>query len=153
MRGYVDADWAEDVESRKSTTGYVFKLNGGAISWSSRRQQLVTLSSTEAEYVAAVEAGKEVLYTRILLSSIGFACRGSTAVFEDNKSTIKLAEGSGAHLRTKHIGVRWHALRDWVSNGELALEYIPTGEQQADILTKGLARVKFQQLRDLLMTA
>ena len=104
--------------------------------------------------MAAVEAGKEVLYTRSLLSSIGFACRGSTTVFEDNKSTIKLAEGSGAHLRTKHKGVRWHALRDWVvSNGDLALEYIPTGEQQADILTKGLARVKFQQLRDLLMTA
>ena len=124
----------------------------GAISWSSRRQQLVTLSSTEAEYVAAVEAGKEILYARSLLSSLGFACRGSTTVFEDNKSTIKLAEGSGAHLKTKHIGVRWHALRDSVSNGDLTLEYIPTGEQQADILTKAVPRVKFQQLRDLLMT-
>ena len=152
LEGFVDADWAEDVESRRSTTGYVFKLNGGAISWSSRRQQLVTLSSTEAEYVAAVEAGKEVLHMRSLLSSMGFGCRGSTTVFEDNKSTIKLSEGSGCHSRTKHIGVRWHALRDWIKNGDLRLEYIPTGEQQADILTKGLGRVKFQELRNVLMS-
>ena len=152
LTGYVDADWAEDVESRRSTTGYAFKLNGGAISWCSRRQQLVTLSSTEAEYVAAAEAGKEVLHLRSLLSSIGLGCRGSTVVFEDNKSTIKLSEGSGAHCRTKHIGVRWHALRDWVRNGELSLEYIPTGLQQADILTKAVGRVKFQELRGLLMS-
>ena len=83
---------------------------------------------------------------------MGLECRGSTTVFEDNKSTIKLSEGSGAHCRTKHIGVRWHALRDWVSNGDLSLEYIPTGQQQADILTKAVGRVKFQELRGLLMS-
>ena len=136
LEGYVDADWAEDVESRRSTTGYVFEMNGGAVSWSSRRQQLVTLSSTEEEYVAAVEAGKEVLHMRNLLSSMGFGCRGSTTVFEDNKSAIKLSEGSGCHSRTKHIEVRWHALRDWVKNGDLSPQYIPTGEQQPTFLLR-----------------
>ena len=110
------------------------------------------MSSTEADYVAAVEAGKEVLHMRNLLSSIGFGCRGSTTVFEDNKSTVKLSEGSGCHSRIKHIGVWWHALRDWIRNGDLSLEYIPTGVQQADILTKGLGRVKFQELRSVLMS-
>ena len=118
----------------------------------SRGTQLVELSSTEVEYVAAVEAGKEVLHLRSLLASMGFGCRGSTIVLEDNKSAIKLSEGSGSHSRTKHIGVRWHALRDWVANGELSLQYIPTGEQQADLLTKGLGRVKFQELRGLLLS-
>ena len=152
MEGFVDADWAEDVANRKSTTGYVFKLNGGAVSWGSRRQQLVTFSSTEAEYVAAGEAGKEALHLRSLLSSMGFACRGSTTIFEDNKSTIKLSEGPGSHCRRKHIAARWHAIRDWVSSGEMFLKYIPTGEQQADMLSKPLARDKFQELRSLLMS-
>ncbi len=81
---------------------------------------------------------------RSLLSSMGFGCRGSTTVFEDNKSTIKLSEGSGCHSRTKHIGVRWHALRDWIRNGDLSLEYIPKGEQQAELLGGGHLEMAFQ---------
>ena len=122
------------------------------MSWGSKRQQLVTFSSTEAEYAAAAEAGKEALHLRSLLSSMGLACRESTTIFEDNKSAIKLSEGPGSHCRTKHIAVRWHAIWDWVSSGEMFLKYIPTGEQHADILTKPLARVKFQELRSLLMS-
>ena len=104
------------------------------------------------EYVAAVEAGKEVLHFEEFASIYSLGCRGSTTVFEDNKSAIKLSEGSGSHSRTKHIGVRWHALRDWIANGDLSLQYIPTGEQQADLMTKGLGRVKFQELRSLLLS-
>ena len=104
------------------------------------------------EYVAAVEAGKEVLHFEESAFTYSLGCRGSTIVLEDNKFAIKLSKGSGSHTRTKHIGVRWHALRDWVAKGELSLQYIPTGEQQADLLTKGLGRVKFQELRGLLLS-
>ena len=104
------------------------------------------------EYVAAVEAGKEVLHFEEFAFIYSLGCRGSTTVFEDNKFAIKLSKGSGSRSRTKHIGVRWHALRVWAANGELSLQYIPTGEQQADLLTEGLGILKFQELRGLLLS-
>jgi len=107
---------------------------------------------TEAEYVALGEAGKEALYLRELLESIGFGCRGSTILFQDNKSTIKLTEGSGAHCRTKRISVRWRGIREWIHEGKLTLKYVQTSEQVADTLTKGLSKQKFQHLRNMLIT-
>ena len=150
--GFADADWGEDEGDRKSTTGYVFKMNSGAISWSSRKQQLVTWSTAEAEYVAVGEAAREAVYLRHLFGSMGFGSEESTVIREDNKSTIKISEGSGSHRRTKHIDIRWHAIRDWVREGVLSLKYIPTEQQPADILTKGVSKVKFEMLRELLMS-
>ena len=89
---------------------------------------------------------------RNLPSSMVLGAGGAPQFLRTNKFAIKLSKGSGSRSRTKHIGVRWHALRVWAANGELSLQYIPTGEQQADLLTEGLGIVKFQELRGLLLS-
>ena len=142
LHGYADADWASDTSDRKSTSGYVFLLAGGAVSWSSKKQSSVALSSTEAEYIAGAHAAKEVVWLRRLLSELGLTSDNSTTLLMDNQSAMTIARNPEFHDRTKHIEVRYHFLRVKVENGELELEYVPTGEQVADILTKGLGREK-----------
>ncbi|XP_033230350.1 secreted RxLR effector protein 161-like [Belonocnema kinseyi] len=111
LRGYSDADYAGDVVMRRSTTGYVFMLAGGPITWSSQRQKLVTLSTTETEYFAAATATKEAVWLRKLLDDIGFQAAGASALFVDNQSAIKLIKNPEFHKRTKHIDVRYHFIR------------------------------------------
>jgi hypothetical protein len=142
LHGYVDADWASDINDRKSTSGYVFTLAGGAVSWSSKKQSSVALSSTEAEYIAGAHAAKEVVWLRRLLSELGAGTNDPTIVHMDNQSAMTIARNPEFHDRTKHIEVRYHFLRQKVESEELELEYIPTGEQIADVLTKGLCREK-----------
>lgn len=106
-------------------------------------------SSTVAEEAAAGEARKQGLYLRKRLKSVGFGCNGSAISSEDNKSTTTLSEGSGA--LDKHISVRWHGIRQWISEGKLTLKYVQKGEHLSDILTKGLSRKEFQNLRNTLV--
>jgi hypothetical protein len=112
--GYSDADWAGDTDTRRSTTGYCFTLGGGAITWRSRRQPTVALSSTEAEYMAATEATTEAVWLRGFLYDLGFGPTSATTIYEDNQATIKLSENDVNHARTKHIDVRYHYLRECV---------------------------------------
>jgi hypothetical protein len=143
LTGYADADWANDLGDRKSTSGYVFKLAGGAISWSSKKQPSVALSSTEAEYIAGAHAAKEIVWLQRLFGEVGLPDDGPTTLYMDDQSAIAIAKNPQFHDRTKHIEVRHHFIRDKVEQEELELEYIPTGEQVADVMTKALNREKY----------
>lgn len=148
--GYTDADWASDVNDRRSVSGYVFLLSNAAISWQSKKQTSVAQSSTEAEYVALASATKEALWLRTFLSEIygtTFDASGDsgTLLLIDNQSAMSLAKNSTFHDRTKHITVCHHFIRDEIEEQRIRVEYVPTGDQVADVLTKALAREKHER--------
>jgi len=147
LTGYCDSDWGGDHDSRKSTSGYCFTLAGGPVSWSSRQQQTIALSSTEAEYLAAGDAVKEAKWLRQLMSDLGCCQDKPTIVHSDNQGAILLAKNPGHHKRTKHIDVRHHFIRQEVESGTIALNYIPTTEQPSDMLTKSLVGPKLASCR------
>lgn len=141
LYGYVDADHGGDVCDRKSYSGYAFILAGGAISWESRKQKTVALSSAEAEYVALSEACREAVFLRRVYTELS----GKTLIVKllsDSQSAIKITQNPVMHQRTKHIDVRHHFVRDMVCSGDVCLEYLSTQDMMADILTKGLCREK-----------
>jgi hypothetical protein len=141
--GYVDADWASDINDRRSITGYVFVLANGAVSWSSKKQTSVALSSTEAEYMAASAATKEAIWIWTLIRELNMIPSPKpTLLLLDNQSAMSLAKNSVFHDRTKHISIRHHFIREQLEMGEVAVDYISTNAQVADILTKGLTREK-----------
>ena len=144
---YSNADWAGDVGDRKSTSGYVFSIAGGPVSWRSRKQDTVALSTAEAEYVALSSAAQECVWMRRLSAELGNPLRASTIVKEDNQSCIAMAKNPQYHERAKHIDIRHHFVRELVGDDTIKLEYCPTNEMVADILTKGLARERFFYLR------
>lgn len=143
LHGYVDADWASCSVDRRSYTGYSFILSGCVISYESRKQRTVALSSTEAEYMALSEACKEAIYLRHLMNEIGVLdSKTPTCVFSDNQSSIKLTANPLFHKRTKHIDVRHHFIRECVVNNKVKVEYVSTSDMPADILTKSLCTRK-----------
>ncbi|CCO30980.1 Retrovirus-related Pol polyprotein from transposon TNT 1-94 Includes: RecName: Full=Protease [Rhizoctonia solani AG-1 IB] len=141
--GFVDADYAGDPNTSRSTSGWIFKMTGGSIAWSSRKQPTISLSSTEAEYVAAASAARELIWVRGFLSELGFTQNGPTVVYTDNQSSMALSKNPGNHQNTKHIRVKYHFIREMIELKEIELKFIPTDEQIADMLTKPLGRVKF----------
>ena len=143
-----DSDWAGDTDDRKSTTGYLFFLNDGLISWQSRKQNTVATSSTQAEYHALSGAAKETLWIRQFLNEIGQQQQCATTILQDNQSTIALAYNPIIHNRTKHIDVIHHHIRELIEQQEITLEYRPTNEMPADAMTKALPRLKFEQCRE-----
>ena len=143
LEGYVDADWAGDLDGRKSTSGYLFTFVGGAVSWQSRLQKCVALSTTEAEYIAANEAGKEMLWLKRFLQELGLKQDGYV-VNCDSQSAIDLSKNSMYHSRSKHIEVRYHWLRLVVEQQSFELEKIHTDENPADMLTKVVSREKLK---------
>lgn len=150
LKAYTDSDYAGDTEDRRSTSGYVFLLSGGAVAWSSRKQPMVTLSTTEAEYVAAAACACHSIWMKRVLKSLGFSSCKCVKIFCDNSSTFKLLKNPVLHGRTKHIDVRFHFLRELVKDGVVELIHCGTSEQVADIMTKPLKLESFLKLRDLL---
>jgi hypothetical protein len=142
LRGYSDADWGNDLDTRRSVTGYVFMLAGGAVSWRSRRQPTVALSTTEAEYMAAAEATTEAVWLRGFLTDLGVAQTGPTPIAEDNQGAIKLSLNDVNHSRTKHIDIRHHFVRERSQAGDIELVACATKDMAADMLTKGVGRRK-----------
>ena len=138
--GYTDSDWANDPDSRRSVTGYLFRMAGGAVSWKSKRQPTVALSSTEAEYIAASEATREAANWLTFLRELGFDVSKPTLILSDNQGSIALAKNPEHHARSKHIDVRHHYLREQVAARAIQLQYINTEEMVADLLTKPLPR-------------
>lgn len=135
--------------TRRSISGILFKYSGGIITWTSKRQQSVTLSTMEAEYVAASEGAKEAIWLGRLFSEIT-SLDTVPVLFIDNASAIKLAKNSSFHKRSKHIAVRYHFVRERVEKGQLMIQYVQSKHQLADILTKAIPRVQFQKLRSKL---
>ena len=144
--GFSDSDWAGDQDDRRSTTGNMFLLNGGPVSWLSKKQVTVALSTAEAEYVALSQAAQEATWMRRLLSDLRMEAT-STVILEDNQGAIAIAKNPVNHSRTKHIDIRYHYIRECVQNGQIELQYCPTDEMKADILTKPLTKQKFEYLR------
>jgi hypothetical protein len=146
VEGYCDADWAGDLNTRRSTTGFVFLLNGAAISWSSRLQQTVSTSTVEAEYVAAAEATREALWLRKLMRDLDVS-EGATVIRSDNQGALSLVGNPIISERSKHIDIVYHFVRERAARGEIQLVYCPTEQMVADVLTKPLPEGAFVGFR------
>ena len=141
LTGWVDADGSQE-EDRRAITGYAFLIDGGAVSWTSKQQELIVLSTTEGEYVAATHAAKEALWLRSLISEVFGGTLEATTLFSDNQSAIALSKDHQYHARTKHIDIRYHFIRWVIENGSIRLIYCPTEDMVADTLTKPLPSTK-----------
>jgi hypothetical protein len=148
--GYSDSDWGGNIEDRKSTSGICFFLAGGVISWASKKQPTVALSSVEAEYMSLTLAAKQAMWLRIFLQELGLAIPSALTVFTDSQGAQALAKNPVQHARTKHIDIQHHFIRETIENGFLQLDYTPTASMVADILTKALPAPQHQNLTALL---
>ncbi|KAG9449468.1 hypothetical protein H6P81_009433 [Aristolochia fimbriata] len=148
LEGFTNADWAGDLDGRKSTSGYLFTFAGGAISWQSKLQKCIALSTTEAEYIAATEASKEMLWLKRLMGEIGFKQK-MYAIYCDSQSALGLSKNATFHSRTKHIDLRYHWIRDVLENDLLSLEKIHTNKNPSDMMTKVVTKEKHELCTDL----
>lgn len=147
--GYADANWAESKVDRKSNSGFIFKLFGGTISWSCKKQTCVALSSTEAEFVALSEACKEAEWLRRVLNDFGHTCQTATVIYEDNQSCLKMIEEEKFSNRSKHIDVKYYFVKDYVDKSLIRCVYCPTESMVADLLTKPLPGHRIKTLREM----
>ena len=145
--GYSDSDWAENKDDRHSTTGYVHFMADAAVSWVSRRQKTVALSSTEAEYMALSDSSRQVAWLRMFQRELGFDTSHPTPMCADNNGSIFLAINPAHDRRTKHVDIRYHYIREFLEAGHAKLYYVNTNEQIADILTKPLTFEKHADFR------
>ncbi|XP_068490452.1 secreted RxLR effector protein 161-like [Phaseolus vulgaris] len=134
----VFTDYAGDEEDSKSTSGYVFLLSSGAVSWMSKKQPIVALSTTEVEFVAAATCACQAIWIRMVLKGLNHVQHKGTIIMCDNTSTIKLSKNPVMHGRSKHIRVRFHFLRDLVKSEKIELVHCGTQKQVADVMTKAL---------------
>ena len=144
---YADADWAQDPIMRRSVSGNLVIMAGCPISWISRKQRTVALSSTEAEYMSMSDCSRQVMWIKSLFSELGYNI-GPVDLMVDNKGAIFLAKNPAQEKRSKHIDIRYHYVRERVEEQDVLVKHVPTDEQLADILTKNLTWVKFKELRD-----
>jgi hypothetical protein len=149
LSGYTDSDWAEDRDDRRSTSAYTYRVGDGAISWKSRKQATVSLSSTEAEYKALSDSCKEGLWLRHLLTELRLRPDTPIPLHVDNEGAEALAKNPEHHARTKHIHARYHFIRECVQNEEITLLHVSTKDMLADMLTKPLARVSLEKHRHM----
>lgn len=150
LQGYTNSDWAGSVTDRKSTFGCCFNLGSAMISWCSRKQTSLAISTAKAKYIAACVATREVVWLRNLLARLFGQSMEPTVIHYDNQSYVKLSINPVFHDRTKHVEIKYHYIKDMVQRKAIQLRYICTDEQTADILTKPLSRLKFVYFREKL---
>jgi hypothetical protein len=150
IKGYCDADYAGDSSNFKSTSGYVFFLANGPISWKSKLQSIIAQSTTEAEYVAINAATKEAVYIKQLLKELNEFKQEIFPLYTDNNGALLLAKNPIFHERTKHIAVKYHYIRDLISQGIINLIYVPSRENKFNSFTKALNRIKFNKFLNYL---
>ena len=144
--GYTDASWADDPDSRRSTTGYLFTYAGAIISWRSRLQPTVALSTVEAEYMAACGAAQEAVWLRRLLACFGRGTDDPTTIFGDNQGSLALMKNPVFHKRTKHIAIRFHYVRELVQSQVISCKYLCTEDMLADMMTKAVGGPRLVKL-------
>lgn len=149
IHGYADASFADKSMNRKSISGTVFFINGGLVSWSSRKQNCVSLSSTEAEFIALSEACQEACWLRRLMADMEQKIDGPIELYEDNQSCLKFIEEQKVSSRTKHIDTREYFVKEFVDKKMVKCTYCPTERMLADLLTKPLPPLRHKQLREL----
>lgn len=147
--GYADADWGGDVKDRKSTSGHCFKIHGGTVSRTSRKQECISLSSTEAEYVSLSEACQESIWLQNLLKDFQVP-NDDMVLYEDNQSCLKLLDNEKFSNKSKHIKIKYHFARELNKSNRINFEYCPTEIMIADLLTKPLESVKLRKLTELI---
>ena len=148
LHGWVDSDWGGfQGVGRKATTGWIFLLNGAAISWCSKLQTTVSLSTTEAEYKALASSTQEAVYLRAILMDLGHMQEGATTIGEDNSGCIQLVHNPVFHARSNHIETKYHFSREKVESGEINVVKEHTEDMVADMLTKILNKLKLEQHR------
>ena len=146
---YCDADHGGNKDNGKSTSGYMVKLGSGVVCWSSKLQPIVTLSTTEAEYVAGVAAGKEICWVQNLLGELGYIAPAPSKLYTDNQSALSVAKNP-EHGRMKHLALCFYWLRDKVQSNILQPLYLRTEDMPADLLTKALPRPQVEKLRSMM---
>ena len=148
ITGFSDADWGGDLTDCKSTCDYHFQIGSTSITWQSKKQSYVALSTAEAEYVALAGAPQETTWLKQLYQDL----QGSNepiVIYEDNQSAISIAMNPQFHGRVKHINIKYHFVRDQVSGNNIEVVYCQTDEMVADMLTKALGRVKHEKFREM----
>jgi len=146
VAGYSDADWTGNADDRKSTSGGCFYVGNNLVAWMSKKQASISLSTAEAEYIAAGSCCTQLLWMKTLLGDYRFS-QDTMIINCDNTSAINISKNPVQHSRTKHIDIRHHFLRDLVESEVVSLSFIPTENQLANILTKPLDGSKFESLR------
>ncbi len=150
--GYCDSDWGNGIDDRRSITGYVFTIAGGAVSWQSKKQPTVALSSVEAEYMASSHAAREALSWKSFLYGLGYhdILKTPLTIYSDSQGSIALTKNPEHHSRTKHIDVQHHFIRELVLNQKIVYEYKPTDVMVADMLTKVIGRDQHKHLVNMI---
>ena len=149
LSGYVDSDYAGDLDQRRSLNGYMFTIGGGVVSWKATLQPTIALSTTKAEFMEIIEAIKESIWLRGLVGEL-HSCQGATIVHCDSQSAIHLTKDPMHHERTKNIDVRYHCFRDIVAQREIIMHKISFGDNPADMLTKTLLAAKFKKCLNII---
>ncbi len=150
LLAYSDANWGSDAAYRRSVTGIIILLSGAAVLYSTKYQKAVTLSSTEAEFVAASDTGKTAIHMRTILSNLGFSQDNPTQLLIDNAGAEFMIDAQAPTKRTRHVdSIRYFALLQWSHSGQLKAEAIPTDVNISDSLTKATGRIKFHQHADI----
>lgn len=147
---YTDSDLTSFVDTHRSVSGYSCSLGSGVVTWSARQQKTVSLSTCEAEYVAASEAGKEIAWIRMLLQELGFQQPSASPLMCDNNGAIVLTEDASFHTKVKHIDIAFHSIRERIIQRQLKVHYVRTHENLTDIFTKALAKKDHGRLRSYL---
>ena len=150
LLGYSDSDWCGDVDDRKSTSGYMFFMGETTFTWYSKKQPIVSLSTCEAEYVAASYCVCHAIWLRRLTHELKIPQPMSTEIKIDNKSAIELAKNPVHHERSKHIDVRFHFIRQQVKEKNVHLRHVASRDQIADVLTKPLSKVWLDNYKRLM---
>ena len=148
--GYSDADWGGILDTRRSTSAYVFQIQSNTVSWRSNRKKCVSKSTTEAEYIALSMASQEMIWLRRLLTDIGFKHDKPSIIFEDNQGAIVLSRNPKLNSRTKHIDISYHFIREQVNRNIVSVKYCPSESMLPDIMTKALPKTTFEKFRDML---
>ena len=151
MFGAVDSDYAGDTSHRRSVSGIILRIAGGTILYKTKFQATCALSSTEAEFTAAVEAGKYILYVRSILDEIGLPQDEATVLYEDNQGALLMANLQQPTKRTRHMDIRNFALQEWVQSDLLKLIRIDTSDNWSDVMTKATARTLFYRHMNYIM--
>mmetsp|Transcript_10383 Transcript_10383/g.14952 ORF Transcript_10383/g.14952 Transcript_10383/m.14952 type:complete len:1434 (-) Transcript_10383:2326-6627(-) len=151
LYGYVDSDWGSDSVHRKSITGVVLIFAGGAVGYRCKYQDVIAHSSTEAEFTAACDAGKMILFFRSLLDDLGIEQKHATVLYEDNNGALMMANAQQPTRRTRHMDIKKFALLDWVEQDLMILQSVKTAENAADGMTKPLGRQLFYRHADTIM--